>query len=204
MLMESAHSRAKRLFRTQTSEVFPLNWLRNGTFSPGFRSSKVTREYSDTDDFLLMSASVHNDGAITVATPIDNKQCRDDRGGVVRSCRIEHFVAAFVSLAEKASLTNGPADYEFIVGFEWDGGDPLVFEMVDDAQDRQTGQIPVLRKPIKLSMIVGLDGGYTGRAVIDMAHDLINWSGLDKLTALAQLPAEVPQCASSQNGGDNG
>lgn len=133
-------------------------------------------------------ASVHHNGAATVATAIGGHPTPGGplAGDRIDSAAIEIAVADIMALTRAASQYFGTSEYEMQVGIEWNGGTPLIIQTTDQMRRPFLDNSLPLTRYIPVTTTVRTadnDSDYL-QQIRTLAEDCINQGGLTLLRAI--------------------
>ena len=136
-------------------------------------------------------ASIHQDGAVTLATAISARP-KDAVGGEfvfakaseIESSALELAVVDFMGLLRAHALATSSGEYELRVGIVWDGDDPLTVTSVDRYEVSSTALHGFT--PVEMSVdAAGSDADFLDH-VRDLARDCANQGGLSNLRLIKE------------------
>ncbi|WP_231914454.1 hypothetical protein [Rhodococcus sp. LB1] len=151
---------------------------------PGLRRwVAANTQKAEADRWKEAWASIHHDGAVTLAAAIGGHPIARDRnnpGDHIDSPALECAVADLMGLIRAVSERRGTNEYEVRVGIEWKLGTPLILQTADPFGHTYTGSsLPIARyAPVSTTVRADADSLDFYQQVHDLAEDCINQGGL--------------------------
>ncbi|WP_459982142.1 AlbA family DNA-binding domain-containing protein [Nocardioides sp. AN3] len=162
---------------------------------PGLRRW-VARDAAETDASRWKSAwaTVHFDGALTIAAAIGAGRNRDgfDEAYRIDSARCESTIADFMALLRATGNALGVGEYEVKVGIEWSGEQDLIIQTVDELNFVwEHGSIPLPRfVPVVSTVRNDVDHATFITQCRELALDVVNQGGVQDLRAIVGAEVE--------------
>ncbi|EHB57970.1 AAA-4 family protein [Mycolicibacterium rhodesiae JS60] len=166
--------------------IHPLESVERLNPRPGLRRwVAVNTATSERARWKEAWASIHDDGAVTLATAVGAHRIQDDyfEGGQVESSAIECAIADFMALIRTTAEATGNDEYDVRVGIVWTGVTPLMILTKDTHGYTYDGVSTPLHHYTPVEVTVDAsepDLDYFWH-VHDLAQDCVNQGGISNV-----------------------
>lgn len=187
IVSEAYHQRKVYAPTSPGAALYPLDNVDRSNPRIGLRRwIAVNSATGENERWKESWVSIHEDGAVTIATVIGGRRKPSDGhfwGNQVPSSAIEHTVAEFMALLRTTAQSTGDNEYEVRVGIEWSGPAPIeVHSRADFGVYTETTPYPLHRyTPVETSVDATAPDTEYQRAVYDLALSCVNQGGVPDL-----------------------